>query len=105
MNAKANVKIIINGDSRVYSVELYDVDLLIDDLLVSKTVKETCNLELFFNLNDSGEFRAELQLRIFDENRNELYRSPINNSLSSLAYDKNTGRIENTTIDFGVINL
>jgi len=105
MNAKANAKIIFNENSHIYSVELYDVDLLIDDLLISKTVNETCNIELFFNLNDSGEFRAELQLRIFDEDRNEVYRSPINNSLSSLAYDKNTGRIENTTIDFGVINL
>jgi hypothetical protein len=46
-----------------------------------------------------------LQLRVVDAEGNEVFKSEINNSLSSLAIDENTGRIENTTIDFGVIQL
>ena len=50
-------------------------------------------------------FNPELQLRIFDSLFNEVFRSRIDDSISSNNVNKNTGFIEVTTIDFGLITI
>jgi hypothetical protein len=56
-------------------------------------------------MGDTGEFRPELQIRIFNASDLEIYRSEINKELNSMTIDNNTGRIEKTTIDFNSIEL
>jgi hypothetical protein len=105
MNAKVNATINLKVEGKKYIVELYDVDVISDDLLKTLTIDKSGPIEFIFSLSETGEFNPELQLRIFTENRKEIFRTAIDNSLSSLNVDKNTDRVEKTTIDFGVITL
>jgi hypothetical protein len=105
LTAKVNVQIELLGTINGFTVELWDVDAIKDDLLGSQPILKAGHFEFLFDTNVSGEFRPELQLRVVDAEGNEVFKSEINDSLSSLAIDENTGRIENTTIDFGVIQL
>lgn len=105
MTAKVNVQIELLDSINGFTLELWDIDIIKDDLLASQPILKAGHFEFLFEINRSGEFRPELQLRVVNAEGNEVFKSEINNSLSSLAIDKNTGRIEITTIDFGVIQL
>ena len=86
-------------------VELWDVDVLVDDKIETKSITESGAIEFLFSTTDTGEFNPELQLRIFDEDGKELYRSPINSSINSVEINNVTGFRENTTVDFGLIDV
>jgi hypothetical protein len=103
MLAKANFKINLINSAK-YFVELYDVDVIKDDLLQTKIVQESGVIEFIFESFESGEMRPELEIRIFDANREEIYRSKINNTLDGDTIEDETG-LYKTTIDFGEITI
>jgi hypothetical protein len=104
MNAKVNVNIQLSDAAKVF-VELWDVDVLKDDLIDRKEIIKSGHVEFLFNVFDSGEFTPELQIRIALPSGKELYRTAINNQLSVMNVDKATGFREVTTIDFGTITV
>ena len=105
MTAKVNATIEIKNTDSKYLVKLFDVDVIKDDEIASLEINKSEDIEFLFSLDDTGEFNPELQLRVFDTNHNEVYRSEINNSISSTNIDKITDFIEVTTIDFGLITI
>ena len=104
MTGKVNATIKMLKPLKV-SVELWDVDVLVDDKIHTKVITDSGPIEFIFSTSDTGEFNPELQLRIFDLQGNQLHRTPINKSLNSMGIDKVTGFKENTTIDFGIIKI
>lgn len=104
MIGKVNAFIKMNQPRKI-KVELWDVDVLIDDRLETKNLTETGKIEFLFVTSETGEFNPELQLRIFDEDGKELYRSLVNNDINSIEINNVTGFRENTTVDFGVIEV
>jgi len=104
MIGKVNAIIKMN-QPRKLKVELWDVDVLVDDKIETKNINESGTFEFLFSTTDTGEFNPELQLRIFDEDGKELYRSPINNSINSVEINNVTGFREDTTVDFGLIEI
>ena len=104
MNAKVNLNIVLKLKEKV-EVKLWDVDVLKDDLIDSKVVSNSGHLEFIFNTSETGEFKPELQIRIYDLNGHELHRTSINDSISDLNINKVTGFIEVSTIDFGTIEV
>ncbi len=105
MTAKVNATIELLNSNVNYVVKLFDVDVMKDDEIASIDINNSKEVEFLFSLDETGEFNPELQLRVFDSNNNEVYRSKINNSISSTNIDKITGFIEVTTIDFGLITI
>ena len=105
MIAKVNANIELLNSNGKYVVKLFDVDVIKDDEIAVKEINQSNAIEFIFPLADTGEFKPELQLRIFDAANNEIFRSEINNSISSTNINKNTGFVEVTTIDFGLITL
>ena len=73
-------------------------------MLQSKTIEKSGQVEFIFDSLDSGEMRPELEIRIFDTDRNELYRSKINDTLDGDPIDDETG-LYKTTIDFGEVTI
>ena len=104
MTGKVNATIQFQG-TKMFIVELWDVDVLVDDKLQSIEISKTGPIEFIFNTSETGEFNPELQLRIFSEDQTEIYRSAIDKSISDLNIDKATGYNETTTIDFGIIEI
>jgi hypothetical protein len=104
MTGKVNAVVKMNRPGKL-KVELWDVDVLADDRIETKNITESEAIEFLFNTTDTGEFNPELQLRIFDEDGKELYRSPINSSINSVEINNVTGFRENTTVDFGLIEV
>jgi hypothetical protein len=90
---------------RIVRVELWDVDVLVDDKIQTKKISDSGIIEFLFGTTETGEFNPELQLRIFDLDGNELHKTPINKSINSMEINKVTGFKENTTIDFGIIEI
>lgn len=78
---------------------------MVDDKIQSKHISDSAYIEFIFSTAATGEFNPELQLRIFDEHGKELHRTSAINSINSLEKDKVTGFQENTTIDFGIIEI
>ena len=105
MVAKVNATIKLSSKINNVIVELWDVDVLVDDKLDSKTVSHSGPIEFLFSIANTGEFNPELQLRVFSDTQEELYRSNIDTSISMLNIDKATGFMEHTTIEFGTIEL
>ncbi len=105
MIAKVNFSIKLKIEKVIYKIKLFDIDLLKDDLLKEISITNSGSYEFIFAMGDTGEFRPELQIRVFNASDLELYRSEINKELSSLNIDKNTGRIEKTTVNFNSIEL
>lgn len=105
MTAKVNANIELLNSNEYYIVKLFDVDIIKDDEIASIEINQNKEIEFIFSLDETGEFNPELQIRVFDSNNNEVYRSEINNSISSTNIDKITGFIEVTTIDFGLITI
>ncbi|MCX6293772.1 MAG: hypothetical protein NT127_05705 [Sphingobacteriales bacterium] len=103
MLAKVNFKINLINSAKFY-VELYDVDVIKDDLLQSKTIEKSQAIEFIFESLDSGEMRPELEIRIFDMERKEIYRSKINDTLDGDPINDATG-LYKTTIDFGEVTI
>jgi hypothetical protein len=83
MTAKVNVQGSING----FLLKLWDIDTIKDDLLGSQPILKAGHFEFLFDINKSGEFRPELQLRVVNAEGNEVFKSHINDSLSSFAVD------------------
>ena len=77
MNAKVNVFIELSDLTNQLVLELWDVDTFKDDLLASQQIPRSGHFEFLFDSNDSGEFRPELQLRVYDICRNELYKTQL----------------------------
>ena len=105
MTAKVNATIELLNSNENYTLKLFDVDIIKDDEIASIEINQSKDVEFIFSLEEAGEFNPELQLRVFDSKNNEVYRSEINNSISSTNIDKITGFIEVTTIDFGLITI
>ncbi len=105
MTAKVNATIELLNSNENHTVKLFDVDIIKDDEISSIEINQSKDVEFIFSLDEAGEFNPELQLRVFDSKNNEVYRSEINNSISSTNIDKITGFIEVTTIDFGLITI
>jgi hypothetical protein len=105
MTAKVNATIELLNSNENHTVKLFDVDIIKDDEIASIEINQSKDVEFIFSLDEAGEFNPELQLRVFDSKNNEVYRSEINNSISSTNIDKITGFIEVTTIDFGLITI
>lgn len=105
MTAKVNATIELLNSNANYLVKLFDVDLIMDDEIASIEINQSKEIEFIFSLDETGEFNPELQIRLFDSSNNEVFRSEINSSISSTNIDKNTGFIEITTIDFGLITI
>jgi hypothetical protein len=105
MIAKVNATIELLNSNVNYIVKLFDVDFIKDDEIASIEINQNKEIEFIFSLDETGEFNPELQLRVFDSTNNEVFRSEINSSISSTNIDKNTGFIEVTTIDFGLIRI
>ena len=105
MIAKVNFSIKLKAEKNIYKIKLFDVDLFKDDLLKEISITNSGSYEFLFAMGDTGEFRPELQIRIFNASDLEIYRSEINKELNSMTIDNNTGRNEKTTIDFNAIEL
>ena len=105
MIAKVNFSIKLKIEKDIYKIKLFDIDILKDDLLKEISITNSGTYEFIFAMGDTGEFRPELQIRVFNVSDLEIYRSEINKELNSLNVDKNTGRIEKTTVNFNSIEL
>jgi len=105
MTIKVNAQIELVSMKDIIIAEIWDVDVLIDDKISSQTVSKSGPIEFILNSSKTGEIKPDLQLRLFSSSGEELYRSPIDDSINILSRDENTGFIEHTTIDFGKINL
>ena len=105
MIAKVNFSIKLKIEKDIYKIKLFDIDLFKDDLLKEISITNSGSYEFIFAMGDTGEFRPELQIRVFNASDLEIYRSEINKELNSLNVDKNTGRIEKTTVNFNSIEL
>jgi hypothetical protein len=103
MLAKANIKINLNKSDKYY-VDLYDVDMIKDDLLQSKIIEKSGLVEFIFDSLDSGEMKPELEIRIFNFDRKEIYRLKIVDTIDGDSIDDTTGRY-NTTIEFGEVTI
>ena len=104
MIAKVNVEIELVQLKKV-SVELWDQDLIKDDLIERKLIENSGLIEFIFSTQASGELNPELEIRVKDEVGNEIYKSRTNNSLEAFKIDGVTGFIEKTTITFEKITL
>jgi hypothetical protein len=104
MLAKANA-IIQMQSPRKLQIELWDVDVLVDDKIQSQEISDSGPVEFLFSVSDTGEINPELQLRVVDEDGNILLKSRINSEINSAQINDITGFIEKTTIDFGVITI
>ena len=104
MTGKVNITVEMLQEHDI-KIELWDVDLIVDDMIQTKKVNRSGLVEFIFSLSETGEFNPELQIRIFNNQNEEIYRSPIDRSLSSLQIDNVTGFMEMTTLDFGTIKI
>ncbi len=104
MIAKVNAKIEMT-ESMICNVELWDVDLIVDDRIQTKEISVSGSVEFIFSLSETGETKPELQLRIFSADGKELFRTKVDSTLNSNSIDKTTGFREVTTIDFGIIKI
>jgi|694.fasta_scaffold112304_3 hypothetical protein len=104
MTAKVNTRIEMTNPI-FCRIELWDVDLFVDDRIQYKEITESGEVEFIFSLSETGEFKPELQIRIFTTDGIELFRSNVDSTLNSLSIDKITGFQEVTTIDFGTIKI
>ena len=104
MTGKVNITVEMLQEQDL-KIELWDVDLIVDDKIQTKQVNRSGLVEFIFSLSETGEFNPELQIRIFNNQNEEIYRSPIDRSLNSLQIDKITGFMEKTTVDFGTIKI
>ena len=104
MTGKVNITVEMLQEQDL-KIELWDVDLIVDDKIQTKQVNRSGLVEFIFSLSETGEFNPELQIRIFNNQNEEIYRSPIDRSLNSLQIDKVTGFMEKTTLDFGTIKI
>lgn len=104
MIAKVNVNLVLTTQERVIA-QLWDVDLIKDDLIESKDVSKSGAVEFIFSTTISGESNPELQLRILSMSEDELFRSKISSDIADLNIDKVTGFQEVSTIDFGTIEI
>jgi len=66
-------------------------------LIGTQTISNSHDIEFILGLKETREFRLEVQIRIFDEQNNEVFRSEIDNSISSLNVNKATRFVEKTT--------
>jgi hypothetical protein len=104
MVAKVNFKISLKEQKKI-RVELWDLDVIKDDKIAYKDCIQSGEYDFIFNTSDTGEWQPELQLRIFNESGIEIYRTNINDTISSSKVDEATGFRENTTVDFGLIEI
>ena len=104
MTGKVNITVEMLQEQDL-KIELWDVDLIVDDKIQTKQVNRSGLVEFIFSLSETGEFNPEFQIRIFNNQNEEIYRSPIDRSLNSLQIDKITGFMEKTTVDFGTIKI
>lgn len=102
MNAKVNFRVELRLQ-KIITAELWDVDPLMDDKIDFKKITESGQYEFIFSTSETGEFKPELQLRFIDESGKEIYKTPINNSISDFGINKTTGFNETSNIDFGLI--
>jgi hypothetical protein len=105
MNCKANIQITIEKPNLEYKVVLIDVDPLFDDNLNEQIINTTSLVEFFFNTKDTGEHNPELQILIYNSNDEIIYKSEINNELSSFNKYEKTGFTEKTTIEFQPVSI
>jgi hypothetical protein len=104
MTGKVNATIKMLKPLKV-RVELWDVDVLVDDKIQTKEISDSGPVEFIFSTSDTGEFNPELQLRVSDIGGNELHRTPVNKTINAIETNKVTGFKETTTIDFGIIEI
>ena len=104
MIAKVNVEVELATHRRVF-VELWDRDVLQDDLIESQLVEISGLVEFIFSTQKSGELNPELEIRVKDESGFEVYRSKVDNSIDAFKVNSNTGFVENTTVTFEKIIL
>jgi hypothetical protein len=105
MTVKINLFIEFNESAKNLLIQVWDVDVLVDDKIESKSVNSPGPVEFLINSFDTGELNPEFQIRIFDENGDEIFRTEIDKTLTANKRDLNTGFVEQTTIDFGKIKI
>ena len=99
MIAKVNVEIELATLNKVY-VELWDRDVIQDDLIESQLIENSGLVEFVFSTQKSGEINPELEIRVKDESGFEVYKSKSDNSLEAFKINSITGFVENTTVTF-----
>jgi hypothetical protein len=104
MIAKVNVELELVTLKKVY-VELWDRDLLQDDLIESQIIENSGLVEFIFSTQKSGELNPELEIRVKDESGFEVYKSKVDHSLEAFKVNNITGFVENTTVTFEKIIL
>ena len=104
MIAKVNLNVVLKTRENVV-VQLWDVDIIKDDLIESQEVSKSGPIEFIFSTTLSGENNPELQLRVFSSNGEELHRTEASKDIAELNIDKVTGFQEVSTIDFGTIEI
>lgn len=104
MIAKVNVEIELVTLGKVF-VELWDRDLIQDDLIGSQLIENSGLVEFIFSTQKSGELNPELEIRVKDESGFEVYKSKIDKSLEASKVNSITGFVENTTVTFEKIIL
>ena len=104
MIAKVNLNVVLKTRENVV-VQLWDVDIIKDDLIESQGVSKSGQIEFIFSTTLSGENNPELQLRLFSMNDEELHRTEAIKDIAELNIDKVTGFQEVSTIDFGTIEI
>jgi len=104
MIAKVNVEIELATLKKVF-VELWDRDLIQDDLIESQLIENSGLVEFIFSTQKSGELNPELEIRVKDESGFEVYMSKVDNSLEAFKVNSTTGFVEKTTVTFEKIIL
>ena len=104
MIAKVNLNVVLKTRENVV-VQVWDVDIIKDDLIESQEVSKSGPIEFIFSTTLSGENNPELQLRVFSSNGEELHRTEANKDIAELNIDEVTGFQEVSTIDFGTIEI
>jgi hypothetical protein len=104
MYCKVNVRI-VNLNNQELKVVLFDIDPIKNDIIGEKKINKSSDLEFVFALSETGEFNPELQIKVFDNKDQVIYKSEINNEISGWSRDKVTGMFEKTTIDFNSIEI
>lgn len=100
MIMKANFSVILKANQSI-SVELWDVDPLIDDKLAEMVVYQNGDYSFLFESNMTGELVPELILKFKDDFGHLVYQCNSQNTVTGWG----TFRSDNSCVEFGEVLL
>jgi hypothetical protein len=76
MIAKVNARIELATNNN-YEIRQFDINPVFSDLIGTQTISNSQDIEFIFGLKETRKFRPELQIRIFDEQNNKVFRRKL----------------------------